>query len=106
MSSTVPRLVALLVVCLLLTGCVKNKVTKENYAKINVGMSLDDVEKILGKGTKEEGDGTGTAAQFGVHIAQAPKVGGGDTYVWERGGKKITVFVKDGKVTGKNSPDF
>lgn len=100
------RLAAVLVLCLLVTACIKNKVTKDNFDKIKEGMTLEEVEKILGKGTKEEGDGTGTAAQFGVHIAQAPKVGGGETYNWERGGKTITVGINQGKVVFKRSSGF
>jgi hypothetical protein len=39
-----------LVLCLTATGC--GKITQSNYDKVSLGMSLADVEKILGKGTE------------------------------------------------------
>ena len=95
------RLAAVLAVCLLIPAC-KTKVTKANYDKITDGMSLEEVEKILGKGTKETGDGTNVAAQFGVHVESAPK-GKGDTYTWESGTKSITITFVNDKVTHKTS---
>ena len=99
------RLAAVLTLCLLIPAC-KNRVTRANFDQIKEGMTLAEVEKILGKGTKEEGDGTGVAAQFGVAMPQAPTVGGGETYKWERGNNSITVTVRDGKVTSKRSSGF
>jgi hypothetical protein len=104
---TLARLAVLAAVCLLLPACVKNKVTKANFDAIKEGMTLADVEKLLGKGTKEEGDGTNVAAQFGVHVEAAPRSGSGSSYTWERGGNSITVhFNKDGKVVNKRSSGF
>src|SRR5262249_16384411 len=85
----------LCVVFLLSPGC-KSKVTKANFDKIEKGMRLGDVEAILGEGRKQ-GDGSGVAAQFGVHIPAGG--GGGDIYLWESDdGKSITVIFTDGKV--------
>lgn len=72
-------------------------------------MSLAEVEKLLGKGTKDEGgDGSNVAAQFGVAITSAPTIGGGgETYKWERGDKGVTVyFDKQGKVTRADKSGF
>src|SRR5262249_1136175 len=94
----------LLLACLLAGGCAK-KVTKANFDKIATGMTLKEVEGLLGKGQKEEGDGSGVPAQFGVDVGGlSVQVGGKgiDRYVWESGDKKITVYIKDGKVTGKD----
>jgi hypothetical protein len=105
-SIPLTRFIIVLTVCLLLPACIKNKVTKANFEKIKDGMTLADVEKILGKGTKEEGgDGSNVAGQFGVAIESAPKVGGGGAiYKWERGVSGITVyFNKEGKVVNKRS---
>ena len=49
------RLAAVLAVCLLLPAC-KTKVTKANLEKIKEGMTLAEVEQVLGKGTKDTGD--------------------------------------------------
>lgn len=88
-----------LLFCLALAGC-KSKVTKANYDKITDGMTLKEVEAILGEGSLQ-GDGSGTAAQFGVHLA--PAGGRGKTYVWESGDKSITVIFVDDKVKFKDS---
>jgi hypothetical protein len=95
---------ALLLACLLAGGCA-NKVTKANFDKVATGMNLKEVEGLLGKGVKEEGDGSGVPAQFGVDVGGVSvQVGnkGIDRYVWESGDKKITVYFRDGKVTGKD----
>jgi hypothetical protein len=100
------RLAFILAVCLLIPAC-KSKVTKANFDKITNGMTLAEVEKILGKGSKEEGDGTGTAAQFGVAIPTAPTAGRGEFYKGESTtGNSITVGFRDGKVATKSSSGF
>ena len=56
---------------------------KANYEKVKEGMSLAEVEKILGKGSKETGDGSNVAAQFGVAIpAGATEVKGERIVLW------------------------
>jgi hypothetical protein len=95
------RLVVVLALCLLIPAC-KSKVTKANYDKIKDGMTLAEVEKVLGKGTKEEGDGSGVAAQFGVALPQPAVVGAGETYKWEGGSNTITVTFREGKVVHKS----
>jgi hypothetical protein len=83
-------LVGLAVVGLLaimMPGC-GSKVSKGNYEKIKEGMTVSEVEDILGKGKKEGGE----VKILGVTVS-------GEAYVWEDGDKKITVVFKDGKVT-------
>jgi hypothetical protein len=96
---------ALLLACLLAGGCA-NKVTKASFDKITNGMTLKEVEAVLGKGEKEEGDGSGVAAQFGVDVGPGVNVQVGnkgiDRYVWESGDKTITVYLREGKVTAKD----
>jgi hypothetical protein len=92
-----------LAVCLLLPACGNSKVTKPNFDKITVGMTLSEVEAILGKGSKvDEGDGSNVAAQVGVDVTMGagPPRKTGDTYTWDgKGDKSITVFFGlDGKV--------
>ena len=89
--------------CFLLALCLcacSSKVTKENFDKIQDGMTLEEVEKILGSGTLQ-GDGSGTAAQFGIHLAP----GGSrktQVYTWDSDDKRITVYIVGGTVKGKN----
>jgi len=79
-------LVALILVGILLTvtpGC--NKVTKENYEKVKVGMTVDEVEDILGKGEMEEAGAT-----------LGELTGSASVCTWTKGDAKITVtFVND-----------
>ncbi len=91
------QLAFVLVLCLLVPAC-KNRLTKENMGKIKEGMTLAEVEKILGKGTKQEGDGSNVAGQFGVAIQSAPTVGGGEFFVWESGTRQVTIGFRQGKV--------
>ena len=91
-----------LTLCFLLTGCVKSKVTKDNYDKIKNDMPLADVEAILGKG-EAVGDGSNVAAQVGVDVTGGAAPSNTVDYVWESGQKSITVTVKGGKVTSKKS---
>ena len=99
------KLVLILLVCLLLPAC-KSKVNKANYEKVKEGMSLEEVEKILGKGDKETGDGSNVAGQFGVAIPSAPTSGGGDVYTWESGNNTIRLTFRDGKLVHKNATGF
>jgi len=100
------RVAVVLAMCLLIPAC-KTKVTKANVDKVKEGMTLEEVEKILGKGTNESGgDGSNVAAQFGVAVTSAPTVGAADTYVWESGTKSITVAVREGKVVNKRTSGF
>ena len=83
-------LVALVLVGLLLTvtpGC--NKVTKENYDKVKTGMTIDEVEDILGKGKMEEG---ATGALGGL-------TGSAKVCTWTKGDAKIVVTFVNDKVT-------
>jgi hypothetical protein len=106
--SKLPRLACfafLGVVCLAVAACGNPKVNKANYEKIETGMTLAQVEEILGKGKKEEGgDGSVMAAQAGVDVSggEAPRKVG-DTYLWENDTKTITVYFLHGKVTNKQS---
>jgi hypothetical protein len=96
--------VLVLTVCLLLPACGKNKVTKANFDKIKVGMTLAEVEAILGKGKKEEQAGTAAANRFTGAIGVQGKLPDQDVYVWESGVKTITVVFVNGKVSVDPTP--
>ena len=99
------RFVLILLMCLLLPAC-KSKVNKANYEKVKDGMTLAEVEKILGKGDKETGDGSNVAGQFGVAIDAAPTSGGGDVYIWENGNNTIRLTFRGGKLVHKGATGF
>src|SRR5262245_12458469 len=78
-----------------LAGC-GSKITKENFGKIKEGMTLDEVEKVLGSGTHQSGAGIDA-----VGGGQAIAVGGGgktEVYTWESDKKKIIIYFQGGKV--------
>jgi len=71
-----------------LAGCA-SKVTKENYDKIKVGMTLAEVEKVLGKGELQAGASGGI-----MDVSGSAKV-----YKWVVGEKAITITFVNDKVT-------
>lgn len=91
--------IACLVVAFASLGGCDKKVTDANFDKITNGMSLAQVEKILGSGTDDT-----PAAGFGVSGAgvasqtAAPE----KIYVWKSPDLTITVIFKDGKVVQKS----
>ena len=89
---------ALLAFSLALGGC-EEKVTQENFDKIEVGMTLGGVEAILGAGTLEEASGT-SLGTGGIPERSSDDVKD-RTYSWEEGGKIITVRIVDDKVIKK-----
>jgi hypothetical protein len=98
----------LLAVCLFVPACSKSTLTPATYDKVAPGMTLKEVQALLGPGQKDEGgDGAGVAAQFGVNAgigeqrSKAP-----DTYVWESNGKTVRVYFVDGKVSNKQKEGF
>jgi hypothetical protein len=99
------RCVVILLICLLLPAC-QSKVTKANYEKVKEGMSLEEVEKILGKGSKETGDGSNVAGQFGIALPSAPVSGGGDVYTWEGSNSTIRLTFRDGKLAHRQAMGF
>jgi hypothetical protein len=91
--------------CFILTGCAKSKVTKENFEKIKNDMTLEQVEAVLGEGTKM-GDASLMAAQVGVDVTGGAGPSSTVDYVWERGNNSITVTFRQGKVVQKRSSGF
>lgn len=84
---------------LLLPGCEKSKITVENFEKIKLGMTADEVRGILGTTySNETANPLRKVTNTGVAGSQTkPEV----TYVWknkEKGFSIIVVFGDDGKV--------
>ena len=99
MHKSLSRFLVLGCLLLLLSGC-KSKVTKANSDKITEGMSLEDVEKILGRGSKQ-GDGSGIPTQVGIDISAPKGNPNTDIYIWESDNASITVYFFNGKVKTK-----
>ena len=74
-----------------LSSCSKS-VSKDDYDKIDVGMSKEQVVKILGEPqTKSESELMGMKTEMWRY--QTNSLGGA---------KAITIFIRDGRVTDKN----
>lgn len=99
MMNQITRACIAIACVLVLAGC-ESKVTQENYDKITVGMSLAQVEEILGSGEPQDSSGTSIESSgltSGANVNPDAK-----TYVWQSEGKQIIVnFMKD-KVVSKN----
>ena len=92
-----PRHVFLAVVGVLavvFAGC--SKVTTESYDKIQSGMTVDQVEEILGKGEVETGGG----------IAIGDQGASGKVMKWGTEEKSITVTFANDKVVMKAKKGF
>jgi hypothetical protein len=88
----------------LLSGC-EEKLNDANFNAINTGMTLSEVEKILGgKGEKQEITGVSISAAGVGGSAR----GSGDqyTYVWKDNNKEISVTTQGGKVISKGKAGF
>ena len=86
-----------------LLGC-EDKFSAGNYDKIQNGMQLYEVEKIMGgKGEQQETKGTDISAGG---IASGSKGSSQAVYEWTHGTKLVTVTVKDGKVVDHNKSGF
>jgi hypothetical protein len=104
--------VCLFVACLALAGCNRNsKLTKANFDKITTGMTVAEVEAILGPGEQDGGD---LAIAEGSGVAGAVGVGGDlqsmgqprsqqKTYKWGNDKRWIKVSFLQGKVANNNA---
>jgi hypothetical protein len=105
------RTALLVTLCLFVGGCQKSKLTKANYDKIKDGMTLAEVEAILGKGEKEDpnlspadiasGFGVDVKAGLGGLESHGNKKAPGQSYRWTKGDKTIWVVFVDDKMRTK-----
>lgn len=91
------RTLAIAVACLslsLLAGC-KDKITQENFDRISKGMTIEQVEGVLGKGEEQTAGGMSIS---GAGIASSGVGSSQITYVWKGKDMTITVVTDKGKV--------
>lgn len=101
LTRPIPRLLlclCLLSMAILLAAC-DNKVTQANFDQIQTGMSLGQVEKLLGKGTDDTPSaGYGVSGGGVMSTTTSPE----KVYVWKTPDLTVTVTFKDGKVVQKS----
>jgi hypothetical protein len=98
-------LIGVVVLIVVLVGFGVNRVTVDNFNKIRDGMTVAEVEAILGRGEVVRNDpGWGQPAGFPRAM---PRMGGMDIRIlrWDGGNNTIVVLFVDGKVFTKGG-DF
>ncbi len=90
---------ALMIGLLLAAAGCEEKVTQENFDKVQVGMTLAEVELFMGDGQLEEASGT-SLGTGGIPERSSDNLDN-RTYMWEEDGKIITVKIVDDKVASK-----
>lgn len=97
------RTVLALAATILLCACAGG-VDDESFAKINNGMSVSAVEKILGSGELQDTGGFGSSSAGVITGKTAPT--NFKTYLWKDGNYQIIVEFKDGEVVSKRKVGF
>jgi hypothetical protein len=113
-----------LTLCLFVPGCGKKaRLTTTNYAKIYIGMPVEEVRSVLGKGEeleptpRERPSGSSVGAAAGINMPapdpEAPKLLPGITFApeakvmqWEEGKKTVQIMFVNGKVRVKEKDGF
>lgn len=93
-------LVALPLLAILGVGCA-GKLSMENYNKVTNGMTLQEVEAILGPGTEQASTGVSVPGQSVAGVTVPGVSVSGKTMTWKKGSKMITVSLVNDKVVGK-----
>ncbi|MFN0131198.1 MAG: hypothetical protein ACKVW3_01495 [Phycisphaerales bacterium] len=89
---------------LVAAGC-EEKLTQETYDQVTSGMTLAQVEGILGEGTKEESGGYSVSGA-GISQSQGEKNSKTRVYSWKDGGKQIVVTFAEDKMVAKTKSGF
>lgn len=90
--------------CLVLASC-GGGIDSESYDKITVGMTLTEVEGMLGSGERQDASGTSIGAS-GIVEGSSNANNKRQTYVWNEGDKSIILVIENGKVASKSKKGF
>lgn len=99
-----PLLAACIVAVALLGGC-EQKLTMENYDQIKEGMTLSEVESLLGEGERQDSGGTNISSG-GVLGSSSSINSSVQTYLWKEEDRQIIIDFKDGKLVTKRKTGF
>ena len=92
MKKLMKILTVMLFSAIILTGC-SGKINKDNYGKITNGMSISQVESILGEGESNASSSV-DLGEYGGNIST-------EVMTWQSGMKVITISFSNGKVMTK-----
>lgn len=84
-------LATLILAPILFVGCGRNQITKDNYSQIKTGMTIDEVEAILGSGTEQ----ASSDASFGGISIDVKNM------IWQNEDQIISITFSHGKVKAK-----
>jgi hypothetical protein len=90
------RVLGMACAVLMMVAC-ESKLTQESFARIKPGMTLGEVQTILGSSGTEESSAGGMSIS-GAGIAGSSKESKERIFVWKEGEATITVVIADGKV--------
>lgn len=89
---------------LVLSGCGEDPVNETNFAQIKVGMTLHEVETIMGGAGEREETPTGMSISgAGVAGASSNNV---ERFIWRSGPAMISVEVRDNKIASVGRVGF
>ncbi|MEJ6663159.1 MAG: DUF3862 domain-containing protein [Flavobacteriaceae bacterium] len=92
MKKIMTILTVLLFSATILTSC-SGKINKDNYGKISDGMSISQVESILGEGESNASSSV-DLGEYGGNISS-------EVMTWQSGMKVISITFSNGKVMAK-----
>jgi hypothetical protein len=87
-----------------MSSCGEDPVNEANFAQIKIGMSLHEVETIMGGAGEREETPTGMSISgAGIAGAASNKV---ERYIWRSGPAMISVEVRDNKIASVGRVGF
>ncbi len=92
-----------LAAALFLTAC-SGGVNQESFDQIQIGMSQQKVEDIMGSGEEQTSGGHGISA--GGVLSGNKQASNEKTFLWKEGSMQIIVDFKDGAVVSKRKLGF
>jgi len=92
MKKLIQTFTVVVFITVILIGC-SGKINKDNYSKISNGMSISQVESILGEGESNASSSV-DLGKYGGNISS-------ELMTWQSGMKIITISFSNGKVMEK-----
>jgi len=86
---------------LLLAGCGGSGISKVNYDRVKEGMTLQEVEAILGKGMEQASSNISVPGIAVEGFSVSGMSMSGKSLVWQKGTKTISVMIMNEKVISK-----